>query len=63
MTPVSDRARRSYPFLPAVTSPGVHVGPTGEHVRVEADGRVEELLPGGWPRPGIASDPDAGRTP
>lgn len=64
MTPVSDRARATWPFLPRRVAPGaVYLGPTGEAVKVEPTGRVEALFPGGWPRPGIASDPDAGRSP
>jgi hypothetical protein len=43
------------PWLPAVLRcRRIYVGPGGEVLRVTDDGHVEEVLPGGHPRPGTA---------
>ena len=38
----------------------VIVGPGGELVRVSQAGRLELVIPGGHPHPGVASDPEPG---
>lgn len=52
------REIRARPWLPA-SAPAwcFFVGPTGEAVRVNADGRVTPIVPGGHPRAGAAGDP------
>ncbi len=52
------RARRAY-GVPALLPAGAIVVGAGEVLRVFEDGRVEPVLPGGHPRPGVASDPTA----
>lgn len=54
-------ARRAWPWLPLPTLPGaVYVGPTGETLRANADGTLDEL--GAVPaRRSIAADPCASR--
>jgi hypothetical protein len=62
---INIRARRAWPAIAAITHalPGVLViGDDGTTLRVRADGGVEEVLPGGHARPGIAGDPCATRS-
>lgn len=56
---VDPRARRAWPVLAGLTaaSPGTVLVGSGEVVRVREDGTAEEILPGGHPRGGAASDP------
>ncbi len=54
-------ALSSWPWLPSAAPPGaLFVGPTGERVRVAADGSAEEVLevPRRW---SASTDPCAGR--
>jgi hypothetical protein len=54
------RARRAWPFLPAVSRAGrIHLGPTGEQVRVREDGGADPVNSFG--HRSIASDPLATR--
>ena len=58
------RARRCWPHLPAKEPPGsIWQAASGELVRVTDDGCATEILPGGHPRSGAASDPAARRAP
>lgn len=51
-------ARRAWPFLPLAAPPAsVWEGPGGETVRVDGGGQVTQVLAGGHPRGGAASDP------
>ncbi len=61
--PFEPRARRAYSWFPSLTRPGrIYVGPTGETLRANLDGSVDEL--NGVPaRRSIASDPCARRAP
>ncbi len=55
-------ALKAWPWLPAELPAGaVAVGPGGPVLRVRPDGGCDEVLPGGHPRPGPASDPCASR--
>lgn len=57
---VDPRTRRAWPFLPAITRPGrVHIGPTGETIRVREDGGADPVNPFG--HRSIASEPMATR--
>jgi hypothetical protein len=61
--PTDPRERRVKPWLPVLTRPGrVYVAPGGETYRARADGGLDAVLPGGYPRPGISSDPTATRS-
>lgn len=56
------RARRAYAMPIAELPAGaVYIGNGGETVIVRSDGGLDEVLPGGHPRGGIASDPTATR--
>lgn len=68
------RARRAWPWLPAVApTRAVLIGPTGEVVRVNDLGQLDPIGPRAWwhrsiaadpcPRPSCAGDPSARRTP
>ncbi len=61
------RARRAYPWMAGIvlSLPGLILEDEGSGIRVRvlADGSLEELVPGGMPRPSIASDPCATRRP
>ncbi len=57
---VDARAARAWPVLRdvrRVPAGSVIVGLVGEVLRVREDGGVDEILPGGHPRAGAASDP------
>lgn len=56
------RELRARPWLPEALPPwSIVIGPTGEVLRVRADGGADPVLPGGHPRPGIAAAPAPGR--
>jgi transcriptional regulator with XRE-family HTH domain len=54
------RERAARPWLPS-SAPArtIWIGPDGEAVRVNDDGTVTPVVPGGHPRGGIASEPTA----
>ncbi len=57
---IDPRARREWPALHglAYAVPGtVLIGEAGEVLRVRPDGGVDQVLPGGHPRAGAASEP------
>lgn len=55
---VDPRCARAWGWLPPAAPAGaVLVGPHGVTVKVNEDGTVDEVLPGGHPRAGAASDP------
>ena len=55
---LDEGTRAAYGWLPVVSQVDrVLCSPTGDLLRVSADGGVEPILPGGHPRPGPASDP------
>lgn len=59
---VDPRARRAWPWLPRHAPAGaLLVGPTGEVLRVAGAGLVDELVLGGHPHGGAASDPSNAR--
>lgn len=64
LVPVHPAWRRALPWLPAVTCAGrVYVSPTGEAYRAQADGALDQVLPGGMPHGGPAVDPaNSGRS-
>lgn len=67
MAPVAidPRARRAWPALAGIAYavPGTVIqGLGGETLRVRADGGADELLPGGHPHGGAATDPCARRS-
>ncbi len=48
-------ARREWPWLPPSLPAGaVVIGPAGTTLRVRPDGGCDEVLPGGYARPGAA---------
>jgi len=62
MVAIDSRARAAFPWLPpSAPARAVLVGPDGTTVIVTESGTVDLALPGGHPRPGIASDPCAGK--
>jgi hypothetical protein len=62
MVEIDSGARHAWPWLPrAMPGHCILVGPTGEVVKLNPDGTVDELLPGGHPHGGIASDPNRRR--
>ncbi len=59
---IDARARAAWPALAGVAfaQPGtIFQGPSGELLRIREDGGADELVAGGHPRAGIASDPCA----
>jgi hypothetical protein len=56
---VDPRARRAWPWLPALVKAGrVLVGPTGEVIRVDDRGHLEFVVTAGQPwHRSVASDP------
>ncbi len=65
MVALDPRARRAWSWLPDRAEPGtIWQGPTGQHVRVNADGSAELVPPSPLPHTrGRAADPSAGRRP
>jgi hypothetical protein len=61
--PVDLAARKAFPFMAGIVLavPGIIVEDesSGTRVLVREDGGLEELIAGGHPRAGIASDPTA----
>jgi len=62
---IDPRCLEAWRWLPrAAPANAVLVGPGGVTVKVNEDGSVDEVLPGGHPRAGAASDPsNTGSTP
>lgn len=62
---ISLRDREAFPFMDGMCLgvPGTIVEDeaSGIRVRILEDGSLEQLLPGGHPRAGVASDASAGR--
>lgn len=59
---IHPRALRAYGLrIGALFAGSVVIGDSGAVLRVRADGGLDEVLAGGYPRPGIASDPTATR--
>lgn len=57
---VDKREISARPWLPAEAPAwSFWIGPTGEVLRVNADGSATPILPPGHPRPGIAAEPTA----
>jgi hypothetical protein len=62
--PIDPRARRAYAFpVAALPAGAIVIGLAGEVLRVRSDGGADEILPGGHPRSGAASDPCNTRRP